>query len=544
MTAPHPATATASGTAPLDTDGVDAFVRRLRGTFAEIYPTNWQIDWRNVPSPFRWYDDLPRIDLPPLPRQLLRGGPTAADAVADRGLLAWLGALLHAGYGLSGVRWYPEGIAKSSPEEPTPVHRDPHYQLRRAVPSGGVTFPAECYVTVGTGDAQLPAGVYHYDATRHALVPLATGRPPLGIGRADGGVRIVLTVPLWKNHFKYGDFSYRLAAMDTGAVLGQFALVARQWGRPCRVSFGVDERLLLAQLGLDDADEAAPVVVDVGPGAGETDAAPAERASTGVGVLPWRGGKRVDPAAGATRMHAACLLASRPGEPLDLAPVPVDELPVSRQATLPSVADEPVTVADALARTALGEQFRGEPVGPHEVARWMAQVAAPLDCDVPGAGSGIAHPRCLLLARAVTGTAPGAYLPLPHGELAELATGTFGEVVQASLFGSYMNFRQVPLIAVLVGAADPQHGVNGPVAYRGQHLLAGLLAQRLAVAASRDGYSAHPVLGFVSKDLDEPLGLAERGLTSLLVIGVGRYRRGLYLESGMNPATGVTGGRK
>lgn len=506
---------------PLDAEGVDAFVHRLRGTFAQIYPANWSIDWRNVPSPFRWYDDLPRIDLPPLPRRLLRGGPEVAQGEPlDR-----LGALLHAAYGVTGLRWYPEGIAKSSPEEPLPVHRDPHYQLRRAVPSGGVTFPAECYLTIGAGEAR---GVYHYDATRHALVPLALGTPPPGIGRADGGLRIVLTVPLWKNHFKYGDFSYRLGAMDTGAVVGQFALVARQWGRRCRVSFAVDESLLLAQLGLDASEEAAPVVVDIDPGAGAAPAGPIAR----VGSLSWRGRGQVDPAAGARRMHAACLLAGGPGtSSVDLAAVPVDDLPTGR-ATLPSVVDEPVTVADARDRTALGEQFRGEPIDARYVARWMAQVSAPLDCDVPGAGDGLAHPRCLLLANAVTGIEPGAYFPLPGGELAELASGSFGELVQSSLFGSYMNFRQAPLLAVLVGAAEPQRGANGPVGYRDQHVLAGLLAQRLAVAASRDGYSAHPVLGFVSGELDGPLGLARRGLTSLLVIGVGRYRRALYLENG------------
>jgi SagB-type dehydrogenase family enzyme len=538
MTTTPFAAATASGTAPLDAAGVDGFVRRLRGTFAEIYPANWQIDWQNVPSPFRWYDELPRIDLPPLPRKLIRGDGTAAGRVIGRGTADWLGALLHAGYGLTGVRWYPEGIAKSSPEEPTPVHRDPHYQLRRTVPSGGVTFPAECYLGVSAGDAEVPPGVYHYDATRHALVRLAEGPPPAGVGRADGGLRLTLTVPLWKNHFKYGDFSYRLAAMDTGAVVGQFAVAARQWGLRCRVSFGVDEPELLAQLGLDGDDEAAPVVLDIGPGADAAD----DRAPARVGTRTWRGRGRVDPAAGARRMHAACLLAARPGAPLDLPPIPVGDLTIGDTA-LPEVTDEPATIGDALARTALGEQFRSEPVAAREVARWMAQVAAPLDCDVPGAGDGITHPRCLLLAGSVTGLAPGAYFPLPGGRLAELATGAFGGLVQESLFGSYMNFGQAPLIAVLVGTADPQHGPNGPVGYRGQHLLAGVLAQRLAVAVSRDGCSAHPVLGFVSKDLDGPLGLAERGLTALLVIGIGRYRRALYLESGLNPAAGVTGDR-
>lgn len=525
------------GRRALDADGVDAFVHRLRGTFAEVYPGNWQIDWRNVPSPFRWYEGVPRLDLPPLPRGLGTGGAGEAAVLAGRGYLAQAGALLQAAYGLTGLRWYPDGIAKSSPEEPVPVHRDPHYQLRRAVPSGGVTFPAECYLTTG-GDESLPAGVYHYDATRHALAPLAAGRPPLGVGRADGGLRLVLTVPLWKNHFKYGDFSYRLGAMDTGTVVGQFALTAKRWAWSCRVSFGNDESLLLGQLGLDADVEAAPVVLDIGPAGRLPDTGVAR-----VGSLSWLGSAgELDEAAGARRMHGACLRAARPGQPIDLPPVAVDDLPAAPDAVLPPADDEPTSVADAWARTALGEQFRGEPVGAGDLARWLAQVTAPLDCDVPGAAAGLAHPRCLLLARSVTGIAAGAYLPRPGGGLGKLADGEFGELVQSCLFGSYMNFTQAPLIAVMVGAAEPQRLASGPVGYRAQHALAGVLAQRLAVAATRDGYSAHPVLGFVPAELDRGLGLAERGLTSLLLVGVGRYRRALYLQNSLHPVTGADGG--
>ncbi|MFG3435607.1 hypothetical protein ACGF0J_00065 [Nonomuraea sp. NPDC047897] len=530
LTRPH-------GRQALDADGVDAFVHRLRGTYEEIYPANWQIDWRNVPSPFRWYEGIARIDLPPLPRGLTTGGAREAAALADRGLLAQVGGLLQAAYGLTGVRWYPEGIAKSSPEEPAPVHRDPHYQLRRAVPSGGVTFPAECYLTTG-GDDRLPAGVYHYDATRHALAPLVAGRPPVGIGRPDGGLRLVLTVPLWKNHFKYGDFSYRLAAMDTGAVIGQFALVARRWEWSCRVSFGNDESLLLSQLGLDADVEAAPVVLDIGPAGRLPDTGEAQ-----VGSLSWLGSMgKLDEAAGARRMHGACLRAARPGQPIELPPVSVSDLSPSPDAVLPSVDDEPTSVADAWARTALGEQFRGEPADAGDLARWLAQVTAPLDCDVPGAGAGLAHPRCLVLVKSVTGIPAGAYLPLPGGGLGKLADGEFGELVQSCLFGSYMNFTQVPLIAVMVGAAEPHRLASGPVGYRTQHALAGVLTQRLAVAATRDGFSAHPVLGFVPAELDRRLGLADRGLTSLLLVGIGRYRRAIYLENSLHPVAGADGG--
>ncbi len=514
-------------TGAYDCAGVDAFVRRLRGTFDQIYPRYWQIDWQNIPSPFRWYEGPTRIDLPPVPRRVADGGPEEAAELVAAGGLGWVGALLQASYGVTGVRWYPEGIAKSSPEEPAPIHRDPHYQLRRPVPSGGVTYPAECYLAVGPGIDGLTPGTYHYDAVRHALAPLA-------LGPSVPGLRIVLTVPLWKNYFKYGDFSYRLGTLDTGAVVGQFALTARRWGWACRVSFGNDERLLLSRLGLDASLEAAPVVLDIDPHG----IAPSPPSALPPAVPPvrWRGAMtQPPPDTGTRRMHGACLDAARPGRLIDLPPVPVDGLAPCAE-RLRGAVERPTSVADAWARTALGDQYRASPVYGDDLAGWLAQVHAPLDCDVPGAAGGVTHPRCLLLARSVTGLSPGAYLPLGDGRLTRLADGDHGELVQRSLFGSYMNFAQAPLIAVLVGSADPHRGASGAVGYRTQHLLAGVLAQRLAVAATRDGYSAHPVLGFVTGALDDAFGLTPRGLTSLLLVGVGRFRRGLYLENSLHPA--------
>ncbi|MFG1846633.1 nitroreductase family protein [Micromonospora carbonacea] len=535
------------GVRPFDRDEVEAFVHRLRGSFDDIYGDSWQIDWQNIPSPFRWYETAEQIDLPPLPRRLARGGAQQAMTVARAGQLSWLGAFLQASYGVAGVRWYPEGTAKSSPEQPAPVHRDAHYQLRRAVPSGGVTYPAECYVCTD-GSGELTAGVYHYNANRHALARLAAGRPPAGLAPTGGGVRIVLTIPLWKNYFKYGDFSYRLAALDSGTVVGQFALTARRWGWSCGVSMVGAELTLLRGLGLDPSVEAAPVVLDVRPapigGAPDTveDGGPAP--GTGIRTamvpdLPWRGAMGMpDHRSGARRMHAACLAAA--GEAIDLPPVPLDGLPVDAQ--LPATASAPPTVADAWARTALGEQYRGSPVSIAAVATWCAEVLAPLDGAVPTESAGVpAHPRCLLIARSVTGLSAGAYLL--HGDgrgLTRTAGGDWGALVQQCLFGSYMNFAQVPLIVIMVGAADVHRGPGGALAYRAQHLLAGLLAQRLSVAATRDGLSAHPVLGFVTGPLDDALGLAARGLTSLLLVGIGQYRRALYLESSTHPV--ATGG--
>jgi SagB-type dehydrogenase family enzyme len=525
---------------PFDAAGVDAFVRRLRGSYEEIHPQHWQIDWKNIPSPFRWYADLPRTDLPVLPRAAAAGGPAAAAAFAAAGPAARLGMLLQAGYGLTGVRWYPEGIAKSSPEEPTPVHRNPHYQLRRAVPSGGVTYPAECYVATAGADG-VAAGVHHYDAVRHALATLSRGRPPAELTPPGGRVRLVLTQPLWKNYFKYGDFSYRLGAMDTGAVVGQFALTARSWNLPCRVTFGVDERRILDWLGLDPELEAAPVVLDIAVGDAPATAAPAGPAADAAAQPPgrprWLGvSAPPGPGTGSRRMHAACLAAARPGRPVDLPPAEPPDLGGRVDAELPAVTAPPLAVADAWTRSALGEQLRGAPLPAELLAQWLPEVLAPLHSDVPGSDETPAHPRCVLVVRSVPGIPPGAYLPHRDGRrLARLAGGDFGALVQRSMFADYMNVGQAPLIAVLAGRPDAHRGPSGPVGYRVQHLLAGVLAQRLAVCAARAGLTAHPVLGFVSGLLDDALGLAPRHLTSLLTVPVGGYRRGLYLENSLRP---------
>ncbi|MET7640227.1 SagB family peptide dehydrogenase [Streptomyces sp. NPDC005438] len=520
---------------PFNAEGVDDFVRRLRGSYEEIHPEHWQIDWRSIPSPFRWYTDASRIDLSTVSRTAAAGGSLGTEAFAAADPLTRVGMLLHACYGVTGVRWHPEGIAKSSPEEPTPVHRNAHYQLRRAMPSGGVTYPAECYLAT-TGAEGLDAGVYHYDAVRHALAVLTRGRPPAELTPPEGSVRIVLTQPLWKNYFKYGDFSYRLGAMDTGAVVGQFALVARTWKLHCRVAFGVAERRILDLLGLDPMNEAAPAVLDIAVGA---------TSGTGSDVAPpighprWLGASTPPgPDTGTCRMHAACLAIDHSERPVDLPPVVLEDLADRVDAELPAVTERTVSVADSWSRSALGEQLRSSPVPLDVLTDWLATALGPLDCDVPG--SGLAHPRCLLIIRSIPGVPPGAYLPREDRRgLVRLASGDFGPLVQRSMFANYMNVAQAPLIAVMVGDAEPHLGTSGPIGYRTQHLLAGVLAQRLAVCAARDGMSAHPVLGFVSGVLDEAFDLAPRRLTSLLMVPVGSYRRGLYLENSLSPLTAV-----
>ncbi|WP_431910808.1 nitroreductase family protein [Micromonospora carbonacea] len=530
-----------SAPAPFGPDEVERFTRRLRGTFDEVYPAGWSIDWAAIPSPFRWYPDLPRVTLAPLPHALGTGGPAEARALAAGSPTAWIGGYLQACYGLTGVRWHPWGIAKSSPEEPRAVHRDPHFQLRRPVPSGGVTFPAECYVLTGPSP-HLPAGTYHYDATRHALAALpAPPAPP------PAALRLVLTTPLWKNYYKYSDFSFRLGALDSGAVIGQFESVARRWGWSCRVTFSSDERDVLAHLGLDPADEAVVAVIDVDPHqpvpavtAPVAFAAPTPRPARWTGAA-----KRPPRATGAARMNAACQARGGRTGPVHLPPLVLpDVLAGGRVRPLPVPRAEPVPVAASWARTALAEQLRPTPLPGADLARWLSHASAPLDSDLADSGAALAQVRCVLLARNVTGLPAGAHL-VDHERrsLRALADGDFGPRVLHSMFGRYMNLAQAPAVVLLVGAASPHREAGDPLAYRVQHHVAGLMALRMVTAAAASGATGHPVLGFASGELDEPLGLRDAGWTALLMVAFGAYRRGLYLESSINPVAARAAGR-
>jgi hypothetical protein len=196
----------------------------------------------------------------------------------------------------------------------------------------------------------------------------------------------------------------------------------------------------------------------------------------------------------------------------------------------------------AWARTSLGEQFRSLPLAAAPVARWLAVATGGIATDLVDTAVHLRQVRCLLLVRNMPHVPKGAYLYEPgRRRLGRLAVGDFGRLVQDSMFGDYMYLAQAPLIVLLVGGADVHRGVSGPVGYRVQHHVAGLLAQGLLAAAATDGISGHPVLGFTSARLDEPLGLRACGLTTLLLLPFAHHRGAPYLESGVHPAATFLG---
>jgi len=105
----------------------------------------------------------------------------------------------------------------------------------RPYPSGGASYELELYLAVDrcTG---LPRGFYHYDAARHALVPIEFGAPQLEAMLADAQfsmaasavpqVLITITARFGRVSWKYSAIAYALILKHVGVLMQTFYLMA------------------------------------------------------------------------------------------------------------------------------------------------------------------------------------------------------------------------------------------------------------------------------------------------------------------------------
>jgi SagB-type dehydrogenase family enzyme len=96
-----------------------------------------------------------------------------------------------------------------------------------------------------------------------------------------------------------------------------------------------------------------------------------------------------------------------------------------------------------------------------------------------------------------------------------------------------VNLFQVPLCLHVVGDKDHLKTELGYRGYRIQQMEAGMLVQRLLLAATAIGMGGRPLLGFDANSCDELYKLAPQGKTSLIQIPVGPYRYLPRLEGGL-----------
>jgi SagB-type dehydrogenase family enzyme len=105
----------------------------------------------------------------------------------------------------------------------------------RPYPSGGASYELELYLAVNNC-VGLPRGFYHYDAARHALVPIEVMPPQLDATLADGSlsmgasrmpqILVTITARFGRVSWKYSAIAYSLVLKDVGVLMQTFYIMA------------------------------------------------------------------------------------------------------------------------------------------------------------------------------------------------------------------------------------------------------------------------------------------------------------------------------
>jgi SagB-type dehydrogenase family enzyme len=415
--------------------------------------------------------------------------PGWLPAPTDRpGSFEWLGDLLFRAVGCHRVSWSPDGSRFSSPEQPPPPDPRRTLEVRRAVASGGAKYPCEVYL-LSRSLPGLPDGVFHVDPARHELAMVATP-PPAAAWRAavpSGGdltrLAFVLVCRFTNSTPKYGNFAYRLSAVDTGVVAGRLCSLLADDGVPHRLRFGFDDDALDTIIRAHGRIEGSYAVITADPDAGPTPAgAPLPMAPPKPDTATTLTGRNLP--AGLARAHAAArrwTAASAVTEDVEAAPVE----------------SEPLTLELISRRRSDGALFDGKPVSLALLDAMLDEVAARFrqfsvavaDWPTPPLRLGVAVHR-------VNDLPAGVYLAGETGVLRPLRQGDVSDKLQGAMHIGNVNLRLAAFVTHVLGPSAAWSGTWGPRGYRTSQMVAGTVVDAITLAAARGGLSANPFLGF------------------------------------------------
>ena len=203
------------------------------------------MDWENQPNPFRFYRDVPVIELP-----LLKADPAASypDLFQPKNIqkqlltLDTVAGMLELSLGLSA--WKAAGSARWS---------------LRMNPSSGNLHPTEAYL-ISPLLPGLPAGLYHYNALAHALEQCAELSADIWqqIHKhfKSEGFLIGLCSIYWRESWKYGERAFRYCNHDIGHALAAVSISANLFGWKVTYLNGLSDDDLNLVLGLDKISHA------------------------------------------------------------------------------------------------------------------------------------------------------------------------------------------------------------------------------------------------------------------------------------------------
>ncbi|MFD0771846.1 SagB family peptide dehydrogenase [Bacillus sp. CGMCC 1.60114] len=521
--------------------GLETFLNNLHFNTDESTSSTWEVDWEDGPLSYKLYRDLPGIPLSSEVTLTLENLEVSTEPN-----LREIGHFL----------WYVFGITQFCQSTlPTPeINFMQSY--RRFVPSGGGLYPNELYIYLKTEN--VPVGIYHYDVAHHRLVLVREGHFDSYVTRALGnscdistcfGVVFVSTM-FWKNFFKYHNFSYRLQGLDAGVLIGQLQEVAKKFGFTSSVHFQFLDRAINHLLGLSEKEESAYAVIPLSINFetpqfnNEDDATNIEVSATQLcEELPiihhnhYVRSRKIAEYPMLIQMNEASMLEStrafqkiksetnkmRDGQALvlprikrmsyDLASACQNRFSPEMDFTFKKMSQEQLTklLYDATDSFA----YQNDLDETHE-ARMIRVSLYVCVLGVEGIQNGVYH-----------------YDSDAHA-LRQVQLGDHRLLLQSGMTFHNVNLFQVPLCLHVVGDKNHLKTALGYRGYRIQQMEAGILVQKLLLAASALGLGGHPLLGFDVNVCDEIYKLSSEEKTSLIQIPIGFHRQRPWLKGSLH----------
>jgi SagB-type dehydrogenase family enzyme len=522
---------------------LEAFLHDLHADTNASRPPE-EVDWEDAPLKYKLYRGLPDFPLSPEVSLTLEGRelPSNTD-------LTCFGHFL----------WYVFGLTQLSHIYPAAnilgQSAGPLQLYRRFVPSGGGLYPNEVYVYLKIKD--IPSGVYHYDTAHHRLILLREGdfdsylKQALG-NRCDLSAcfgTVFISSVFWKNFFKYSNFAYRLQGLDTGVLIGQLLEVANRFGFATRVYFQFLDRAVNHLLGLSDREESVYAVIPLSTETVITRlAVDNDRTKNVLAVelcreLPavrheyYQKSRKVKEFPMIIKMNEASMMdSSESFRQLGGAKKIHNSIQL---AYMPRVERLSYDLASVCRKRYSPEtDFVLSRVTKPQLASFLQEAMASFsyrnDLENPHEQSG---PRVSLYACLynVEGVPNGAYrYDSANHAMSRILPGDHRLRLQHGMSLDNINLFQVPICLHVAGDKDYFKTALGYRGYRIQQMEAGMLVQRLLLAASASGMGGRPLLGFNASNCDEIYKMALQGETSLIQIPIGHYRHRPRLEASLH----------
>ncbi|TBL75706.1 SagB family peptide dehydrogenase [Paenibacillus thalictri] len=520
------------------------FIRSLHSDASESRGPLEEIDWEDAPLKYKLYRNLPVIPLSPeVPLTLKDRKPPSKPNLAEIGHFLWYV------YGLGRV-------SHSVPGAGYPGALSPMQMYRRFVPSGGGLYPSELYIYLKLDEA--PSGVYHYDAAHHRLILLREGNFDDYVARALGDRcdvsrcygAVFVTTMFWKNFFKYKNFAYRLQGLDAGVLIGQLLETANRFGSSPGVYYQFLDQAMNRLLGVSEHEESVYAVIPLadkpdiewfGGSRAETRMFSADqlcRELPDIRHEHYMKSRKVKEYPMLLRMNEASALESPSSFRTSVEAVNCRDSGL-RAVYLPAVGRLPYDLAEVCRQRYSPEtEYVLGRVTAEQLAALLQEVAASFAYRNDLDGRDVRpEPRvsihvCLYH---VEGIPDGAYrYDFTTHALRPERPGDHRLQLQQAMLLHNVNLFQVPISLHI--ACDNRYltSVLGPRGYRIQQMEAGILVQRILLAASASGMGGRPLLGFQTSRCDEIYGLGELGQTALIQIPIGPHGKRTCLEGGLH----------